>query len=44
MEEKYNQAKNILEKYNQEHLLANYEKLDNLKKEYLLNQITNIYF
>ena len=44
MEEKYNQAKKILEKYNQEHLLANYDKLDNLKKEYLLNQITNIDF
>ena len=44
MEEKYNQAKNILEKYNQTHLLKNYEKLDNSKKEYLLNQITNIDF
>ena len=44
MEEKYNQAKNILEKYNQTHLLEHYEKLDNSKKEYLLNQITNIDF
>jgi len=44
LEEKYNQAKNILEKYNQTHLLKNYEKLDNSKKEYLLNQITNIDF
>ena len=41
---KYNQAKNILEKYNQTHLLKNYEKLNNSKKEYLLNQITNINF
>ena len=44
MEEKYNQAKNILEKYNQTHLLKNYEKLNASKKEYLLNQITNIDF
>ncbi len=44
MEEKYNQAKKILEKYNQTHLLKNYEKLDNSKKEYLLKQIENIDF
>ncbi len=44
MEEKYNQAKQILEEYNQTHLLSQYEKLNNEKKEYILNQITNIDF
>ena len=44
MENKYNQAKQILEKYNQTHLLSQYEKLDNLNKEYLLNQIMDIDF
>ena len=42
MEDKYNEAKKILEQYNQTHLLLQYEKLDNEKKEYLLNQIINI--
>ena len=44
LENKYNQAKQILEKYNQTHLLSQYEKLDNLNKEYLLNQIMDIDF
>lgn len=44
MESKYNEAKKILEQYNQTHLLSQYEKLDNEKKEYLLNQIINIDF
>jgi len=44
LENKYNEAKKILEKYNQTHLLSQYEKLDNEKKEYLLNQIINIDF
>lgn len=44
MEDKFNQAKKILEEYNQEHLLSQYEKLDNEKKEVLLNQIINIDF
>ena len=44
MENRYNEAKKILEKYNQIHLLSQYEKLDNEKKEYLLNQIININF
>lgn len=44
MEDKYNKAKKILEKYNQTHLLSQYEKLDDEKKEYLLNQIINIDF
>lgn len=44
MENKYNEAKKILEKYNQKHLLLQYEKLDKEKKEYLLNQIININF
>ena len=44
MENKYNKAKKILERYNQTHLLSQYEKLNNEKKEYLLNQIINIDF
>ena len=44
MESKYNEAKKILEQYNQTHLLSQYEKLDDEKKEYLLNQIINIDF
>ena len=44
LEEKFIQAKKILEKYNQMHLLSQYEKIDNKKKEYLLNQIINIDF
>ncbi len=44
LEEKFNKAKTILEQYNQTHLLSQYEKLDNEKKEYLLNQIINIDF
>lgn len=44
MEDKYNQSKKILEQYNQTYLLSQYDKLDNLKKEHLLNQIMNIDF
>ena len=44
MEDKFNMAKKILEEYKQEHLLSQYEKLDNEKKEILLNQIINIDF
>ncbi len=44
MKNKYSEAKKILEKYNQTHLLSQYEKLDDEKKEYLLNQIINIDF
>lgn len=44
MEEKYNEAKKIIEKYGQKHLLGQYNKLCNEKKEILLNQITNIDF
>ena len=44
MENKYNEAKKILEQYNQTHLLSQYQKLDNEKKEDLLNQIFNIDF
>ena len=44
MESKFNEAKKILEQYNQTHLLSQYDKLDNEKKEYLLNQIININF
>ena len=44
METKLEKAKDILKKYNQEHLLSQYEKLTEDKKEYLLNQIINIDF
>ena len=44
MEAKLEEAKNILKKYNQEHLLSQYDKLNEEKKEYLLNQILNINF
>ena len=44
MENKYNEAKKIIEKYAQEHLLQQYDKLYNEKKEILLNQIFNIDF
>ena len=44
MENKYNQSKKILEQYNQTHLLSQYEKLNDIKKEILLNQIINIDF
>lgn len=44
MENKYDEAKRILEEYNQKHLLSQYNKLDDYKKEYLLNQILNIDF
>lgn len=42
--DKYNKCKNILKKYNQEHLLDFYDLLDDNKKEQLLNQILNIDF
>lgn len=38
------EAKVILKKFNQEHLLNGYEKLDDKKKQELLNQILNIDF
>ena len=44
MDTKLEKAKNILKKYNQEHLLQQYENMDIAKKEYLLNQISNINF
>lgn len=44
METTYSKAKNILEKYNQTHLLEQYNKLNDSKKEYLINQIVNINF
>ena len=44
MEDKYNEAKKIIEEYGQEHLLRLYNKLDNKRKEILLNQIFNIDF
>lgn len=44
MEEKLNQVKEILKKYEQEHLLLNFEKLSEEKKEELLKQILQIDF
>ena len=42
--EKLEKAKEILKKYNQEHLLNGYEKLEENKKEELLDQILSIDF
>lgn len=44
MEEKLKRVKEILVKHNQTHLLNNYERLDNEKKEILLEQILTIDF
>ena len=44
MENKLKLAKDILKKYNQEHLLNGYEKLDEKKQKQLLEQIMNIDF
>ena len=44
MDNQYLKAKEILKKYNQEHLLAFYDKLTQEKKEKLINQILNINF
>lgn len=44
MNAKYEQAKEILKKYNQEHILNFYDNLDDSKKEELLNQIISIDF
>lgn len=39
-----NKAKDILKKYNQEHLLSFYDELEDDKKEFLINQICRIDF
>lgn len=44
MEEKVIKVQEILRKNNQEHLLNQYDKLDEEKKEILLDQILNIDF
>ena len=44
MEDKLKTAKNILKKYNQEHLLYFYDELSQKQKEQLLNQILSIDF
>lgn len=44
MEDKLNNVKNILQKYNQEHLINFYEELNNDEQENLLNQILSIDF
>ena len=44
MYDKLNQAKEILKKYNQEHLLYFYDELSEEEKNILINQILNIDF
>lgn len=44
MKEKFEQAKNILIKYKQEHLLSFFNELEEEKKVFLLNQILKINF
>lgn len=44
MDEKYEQVKRILKKYDQEHLLVCYDKLETEQKQELLNQILTIDF
>ena len=44
MDNTLEEAKAILKKYNQEHLLNGYEKLEEKKQKQLLNQIMNIDF
>ena len=40
----YEEAKKVLQKYGQEHILNSYERLNEEKKEKLLNQIASIDF
>ena len=44
MENRLNEIKYTLKKYDQEHLLNMYDKLDEEKQKELLNQIENIDF
>lgn len=44
MDERLDEAKAILKKYGQEHLLNNFENLDDIHKEKLLEEIENIDF
>lgn len=44
MDKKLDEIKFILKKYGQEHLLSNFENLDEVKKKKLLEQISNIDF
>ena len=44
MYDKYENAKNIIEKYNQKHLLSGFEKIDSIKKQKLIDQILSIDF
>ena len=44
MENALEEAKDILKKYNQEHLLNHYDKLDDSYKKILLDEIENIDF
>ena len=44
MEEKLKKVKELLKKYNQEHLLGAYEEFDDIQKEFLLDQILDIDF
>ena len=44
MEEKLKKVKELLKKYNQEHLLSAYDEFDDIQKESLLDQILDIDF
>lgn len=44
MDNKFNKAKEIVDRYNQQHILKFYENLDDKKREELLNQILEIDF
>lgn len=44
MLENFENAKNVLKEYHQEHLLNFYDELNNEEKEFLINQICNINF
>ena len=44
MDDKVEEAKDILKKYGQEHLLNHYDKLDDIHKRKLLEQIEEIDF
>ena len=44
MDNRLEEIKAILKKYNQEHLLNHYDKLDDVHKKRLLDEIENIDF
>ena len=44
LDNKFNKAKEIVDRYNQQHILKFYENLDDKKREELLDQILGIDF